>query len=179
MLRNADKRIVNKMKVFIERNNLQLELIRYRKNVDCIHVCFCEVMDSMQFCQPNAYHSVPLQIIFTFLNSNNKNKHPQHKEQQHQPQQQLRLFALQFIHSHSGATGVFWLKCHAVYFKFGDKITDASSKINIRRLEVGDLLIKVFVHCTLYRSSIHCSQSAAISIAVARQWRNLERIQCV
>ena len=26
------------MKVYIERNNLQLELIRYRKNVDFIHV---------------------------------------------------------------------------------------------------------------------------------------------
>ena len=29
-LRYADKRIVNIMKVYIERNNLQLELIRYR-----------------------------------------------------------------------------------------------------------------------------------------------------
>ena len=35
-----NKRVVNIiiMKVYIERNNLQLELIRYRKNVDFIHV---------------------------------------------------------------------------------------------------------------------------------------------
>ena len=33
----ADKRIVNIMKVDVERNNLQLELI-YRKNVDFIHI---------------------------------------------------------------------------------------------------------------------------------------------
>ena len=30
LLRYADKHIVNIMKVYIERNNLQLELIRYR-----------------------------------------------------------------------------------------------------------------------------------------------------
>ena len=44
------------MKVYIERNNLQVELIRYRKNVDFIHVYFCEVMDSMQYRPPNVNH---------------------------------------------------------------------------------------------------------------------------
>ena len=29
--------------MYIERNNLDLELIRYRKNVDYIHVYFCEM----------------------------------------------------------------------------------------------------------------------------------------
>ena len=36
------------MRVYMERNNLQVELIRYRKNVDFIHVYFCEATDSMQ-----------------------------------------------------------------------------------------------------------------------------------
>ena len=35
------------MKLYIKRNNLQLELIRYHKNVDFIHISFCEAMDSM------------------------------------------------------------------------------------------------------------------------------------
>ena len=30
---------------------------------------------------------------------------------------QLRRFALRFIHSHSGATDVFWLQCRFVYFR--------------------------------------------------------------
>ena len=33
----------------------------------------------------------------------------------------LRRFALAYIHSHSGATGVFWLICRGVYFRFGAK----------------------------------------------------------
>ena len=37
------------MKVYIERNNMQVELIRYRKNVDFIHVYFCEITDLMQY----------------------------------------------------------------------------------------------------------------------------------
>ena len=40
ILRYADKRIVIKVKVFIEKNNLQLELIQYRQNVYFIHVYF-------------------------------------------------------------------------------------------------------------------------------------------
>ena len=52
-LRYADNRIVNIMKVYIERNNLQVELIRYHKNVDLIHVYFCEATDSMQYRPPN------------------------------------------------------------------------------------------------------------------------------
>ena len=42
MLRCAHKRIVNIMKVYIERNNIQVELIRFRKNIDFIHVYVCE-----------------------------------------------------------------------------------------------------------------------------------------
>ena len=57
-LHYADKRILNIMKVYIERNNLQLELIRYGKNVDFIHVYFCEAIDSMQYRPPNAYREV-------------------------------------------------------------------------------------------------------------------------
>ena len=45
--------IVDIMKVYIERNNEQVELIRYRKNVDFIHVYFCEATDSMQYRPPN------------------------------------------------------------------------------------------------------------------------------
>ena len=47
LLCNADIRIVNIMKVYMERNNLQLELIRYSKsNVDFIHGYFCKATDS-------------------------------------------------------------------------------------------------------------------------------------
>ena len=42
LLRCAHKRIVNIMKVYIERNNMQDELIRFRKNNYFIHVYFCE-----------------------------------------------------------------------------------------------------------------------------------------
>ena len=31
LLRSADKRIVNIMKVYVKRNNMQVELIRFRK----------------------------------------------------------------------------------------------------------------------------------------------------
>ena len=44
----ADKNIVNIMKMYVERNNLQLEFIRCCKNVDFIHVYFCEATCSMQ-----------------------------------------------------------------------------------------------------------------------------------
>ena len=44
----SHKRIVNIMKVYIERNNMQVEIIRFRKkNVDFIHVYVCESSDSM------------------------------------------------------------------------------------------------------------------------------------
>ena len=55
---NADKCFVNRIKVYIERNNSQLELIQYRDNVDFIHVYFCEATDSMQYRPPNAYQEV-------------------------------------------------------------------------------------------------------------------------
>ena len=43
----AHKRIVNIMKVYIERNNMQVELIRFREKVDFIHVYVCESHGSM------------------------------------------------------------------------------------------------------------------------------------
>ena len=50
---------------------------------------------------------------------------------------QLRHFALRFIHSHSGATGVISPICRVVYFRCGAKLTDTSSKIDVHRLKVG------------------------------------------
>ena len=61
----------------------------------------------------------------------------------------LRRSALPFIQSHSSATGVFWLNCRVVYFRFGAEMTDASSKMDVRRLKVGYLLIQILVHCAL------------------------------
>ena len=60
LLRYGDKRIVNNfiMKVYIERNNLQVELIRCHKNVDFIHIYFCEATDSMIYRPTNASHEV-------------------------------------------------------------------------------------------------------------------------
>ena len=40
LLRCADKRSVDIMIVFIESSNLQVELIRFRKECNCIHVYF-------------------------------------------------------------------------------------------------------------------------------------------
>ena len=54
LLRCADKRIVNIMKVYTERNNMQVELIRFRKNIDFIHIYFCEARNSMEYRLPNA-----------------------------------------------------------------------------------------------------------------------------
>ena len=45
LLRYTDNRIVNIMKVYIKRNNLQVELIRYSY--------LCEATDSMQYRPPN------------------------------------------------------------------------------------------------------------------------------
>ena len=42
--------------------------------------------------------------------------------------------------------GIFWLNCRLV---FGAKMTDASSKIDVRKLIVGGLLIKIWLHCAL------------------------------
>ena len=59
LLCHADNRIVNVMRVYIERNNLQLELIWYRKKIfDFIHIYICEATDSMQYRPPNAYQEV-------------------------------------------------------------------------------------------------------------------------
>ena len=60
-----------------------------------------------------------------------------------------KCFALRFINSHSSGTGVFRLKSRIVYFRFGANMTDASSKIDVRRLKVRDILIIISVHCAL------------------------------
>ena len=62
---------------------------------------------------------------------------------------QLRRSALRFFHSHSGATGVFCLICQTVYFRCAANLIAASGKICVRRLRVGDLLIKISLHCAL------------------------------
>ena len=54
LLRCADKRIVDIMKVYIERNKMQVELIRVRKNINFIHVYFCEARNARQYRPPNA-----------------------------------------------------------------------------------------------------------------------------
>ena len=41
------KECVNIMKVYIERNKMQVELIRFRKNIDSIHVYVCESRNPM------------------------------------------------------------------------------------------------------------------------------------
>ena len=50
-------------------------------------------------------------------------------------------------------------------------MTDASSKIDVRRVEVGDLLLKILVH--------QYSLFSVGRIPVTRQQRHIERIQCV
>ena len=76
ILHYADKRIVNITNVYIESNNLQLELIRYFKNVDFIHVYVCEAKDSMQYRSPIGHQIIsgcfehkPL-CSLSFLNDN-------------------------------------------------------------------------------------------------------------
>ena len=46
LLRLAHKRIVNIMKVYIERKNMHVEVTRFRKNSAFIHVYFCEARNS-------------------------------------------------------------------------------------------------------------------------------------
>ena len=52
-------------------------------------------------------------------------------------------------------------------------MTDASNKIDIRRLKVVELLIR---YLCITRSSIPCSRSVMISVPVTRQWRHLESV---
>ena len=54
LLRCADKRIVNIMKMYIEWNKMQVELIRFRKNLNFIHVHFCKSRNTIQYRSPNA-----------------------------------------------------------------------------------------------------------------------------
>ena len=91
----------------------------------------------------------------------------------------LRRFALRIFHSHSGATGVFCLICRTVYFRYAANLITANSKIGVRRLKVGDLLIQNISTLCITMSSIPCSRSVVISVPLSRQRRHLERIQCV
>ena len=91
----------------------------------------------------------------------------------------LRRFALWYIYSFSGATGVFWLKCRFLYLRFGAKMTDASSKIDVHRLRVGGYTNKNISTLYITRSSIPCSRTVVVNVPVTRQRRHLERIQCV
>ena len=56
--------VVTHKKVFIERNNLQLELIRYRKTVDFIPVYFCEATDSLTERIAGSFEYKPLRLRF-------------------------------------------------------------------------------------------------------------------
>ena len=47
---------------------------------------------------------------------------------------ELRHVALRFIHSHSDATHVVLPICRIVYFRWGAKLIDAISKIDVRRM---------------------------------------------
>ena len=58
-------------------------------------------------------------------------------------------------------------------------MTDARSKINVRRLKVRDFTNTNISTLCITRSSIPCSRSVVISIPVTRQRRHLERIRCV
>ena len=65
LLRFADKHIVNHvMKVYIERNNVQLKLIRYRKNMLTIHVYLCEATDLPAECIAGSFEHKPLWLRF-------------------------------------------------------------------------------------------------------------------
>ena len=52
------------MKVYIERNNLQLELIRYSKNVDFIQVYFCKATESPTERIAGSFKHKPLWLHF-------------------------------------------------------------------------------------------------------------------
>ena len=55
---HADRRIVNIMKVYIERNNVQVELIRFRNKYRLYSRLLCEATVSMQYRPPNANQEV-------------------------------------------------------------------------------------------------------------------------
>ena len=57
-------------------------------------------------------------------------------------------------YSQNGAIGVLWPKGRTVYFRFGAKMTEAGSKINVPRLKKGDLLIRIISTLCISRSSI-------------------------
>ena len=60
LFRCAHKCIVNIMKVYIERNNMQVELIRFRKkNVDFIHFYVCESSDYVYSIFARLQHASP------------------------------------------------------------------------------------------------------------------------
>ena len=76
--------------------------------------------------------------------------------------------ALRFFHSHSGATSVFCLICRTVYFRCAANLIAVGGKICVRRLKVGDLLIKNIITLCITMSSIPCSRSVVISVPLSR-----------
>ena len=62
----ADERIVSIMKLCIKSDKLQVELIRCstEKNVDFIHVCFCEVTDSHAERMARSFEHKPIRLRF-------------------------------------------------------------------------------------------------------------------
>ena len=58
-------------------------------------------------------------------------------------------------------------------------MTDASSRIDIRRLKSGGFTNKNISTLCITRSSIPCSWSVVISVPVTRQRCHLEKMQCV
>ena len=58
------------MKLYIERNYLQVELMRFRKHIDFIHVFFFEARNSMQYRPPNANLDRSCQVVFIVTGDN-------------------------------------------------------------------------------------------------------------
>ena len=69
---------------------------------------------------------------------------------------QLRRFALRFIHSHSGATGVFLQICRFVYFRCAASQSDRREQQDRRlRAESGGFTNKNISTLCITMSSIH------------------------
>ena len=131
LLRYADRRIVVIMKLYIERNNVLVELILFRKQILILFTFnfVCEAMVLMQYRSPNATLDSCCQTMSIVTSRWSHLSDIVHHSIEwcadviHSTAvfTQLRRFALAFIHSQSGATGVFWLICRGVYFRFGAK----------------------------------------------------------
>ena len=96
------------------------------------------------FCQD--FPSINLERAFTQSASPSRSICPCLSQSAPSP---IEAFSLRFIHSHSGATGVFWLQCRIVYFRLGEsKVHPAAAHIN-HILSIGDVFIIISVNCAL------------------------------